>query len=289
VVDQATLPFRLPYRGANSLDSGVGRETVDATLYAGLSLWRGAELWINPEIDQGFGLSGTLGAAGFPSGEAYKVGKRDPYMRLQRLFVRQTIDLGGDSEVVAADLNQLAGKRSADRLVITVGKISVPDIFDANTYAHDPRHDFLNWSILDTGTFDYAADAWGYTVGAAGEWYPGPWTVRLGLFDLSDVPNSATLDQRFGQFQTDAEVERRYQLGGQPGAIKITAVPDAATDGPLPGRRSARGGDRNARRHWRCPPIPQPRRRQPEYPATDLRRPGRVRADRSGGWRRGAL
>ena len=39
----------------------------------------------------------------------------------------------------------------------------------------------MNWSVIDTGTFDYAADAWGYTVGAAAEWYQGPWTLRGGL------------------------------------------------------------------------------------------------------------
>ena len=49
------------------------RQTWDATFYVGWRLWRGAELWINPEIDQGFGLSGTLGLAGFASGEAYKL------------------------------------------------------------------------------------------------------------------------------------------------------------------------------------------------------------------------
>ena len=223
MVEQGVFGFRSPYVGANSLRPNQGRETFDATLYAGVRPWSGAELWINPEVDQGFGLSGTLGAAGFPSGEAYKVGKRDPYLRLQRLFLRQTIDLGGESEAVEPDLNQLGGKRTADRLVITVGKLSAPDIFDANVYAHDPRHDFLNWSLVDTGTFDYAADAWGYTVGAAAEWYQGPWTLRLGLFDLSNVPNSATLDQKFGQFQTDVEVERRYQIGGEAGSAKVTA------------------------------------------------------------------
>src|SRR5689334_6748223 len=75
VVEQAALSFRSPYVGANSLRPNQGRETVDATLYAGVRPWPGAEIWINPEIDQGFGLAGTLGAAGFPSGEAYKVGQ----------------------------------------------------------------------------------------------------------------------------------------------------------------------------------------------------------------------
>jgi len=74
-VEQETLGFHAPYRGPNSLSPNMGRETVDATLYAGVRLWSGAEAWVNPEIDQGFGLDNTLGVAGFPSGEAYKVGK----------------------------------------------------------------------------------------------------------------------------------------------------------------------------------------------------------------------
>ena len=40
-----------------------------------------------------------------------------------------------------------------------LGKYSIVDIFDTNTYAHDPRHDFLNWSIIDQGAFDYAANS----------------------------------------------------------------------------------------------------------------------------------
>ena len=66
--------------------------------------------------------------------------------------------------------NQFAGSQTADRLVITVGKFSVVDIFDANKYAHDPRADFLNWTVVDTGAFDYAADAWAFTYGSAVEW-----------------------------------------------------------------------------------------------------------------------
>src|SRR5580693_61893 len=65
-VDQGNLAFRSPYRGPNSLDPGArGRETFDATLYLGVRLWAGAEAWADPEVDQGFGLSDTLGIAGF--------------------------------------------------------------------------------------------------------------------------------------------------------------------------------------------------------------------------------
>ncbi|HZZ33885.1 MAG TPA: carbohydrate porin [Phenylobacterium sp.] len=222
-VDQGSFAFHSPYRGPNSLDPAArGRETADATLFAGVRLWPGMEAWINPEIDQGFGLSDTLGVAGFPSGEAYKVGAARPYFRLQRLFVRQTIDLGGEKQSTEADLNQLAGSHTADRLVITLGKLGVPDIFDTNQYAHDARGDFLNWALIDTGTFDYAADAWGYTVGGAVEWYVGRWTLRGGVFNLSKVPNSEHLEYDFSQFQTIAELEERHEWGGRPGKLKIT-------------------------------------------------------------------
>jgi high affinity Mn2+ porin len=221
-LEQYVFPFRNPYVGQNSLYPNQGRETFDATAFLGMRLWQGAELWVNPEIDQGFGLSGTLGAAGFPSGEAYKVGAPVPYLRMQRMFVRQTINLGGDTEKVEAAANQFSVTQTADRLVITVGKFGVVDVFDNNKYAHDPRGDFMNWTIVDTGTFDYAADAWAYTYGTAVEWYQGSWTVRGGIFDLSIAPNTTQLDSSFGQFQWDGEIEHRYDLWGHPGKIAVT-------------------------------------------------------------------
>jgi high affinity Mn2+ porin len=223
VVDQGNFAFRSPYQGPNSLNPAAeGRETADATVYLGVRPWAGAELWINPEIDQGFGLTNTLGVAGFPSGEAYKVGAAQPYFKLQRLFLRQTIDLGGKRQAVDADLNQLAGSQTDDRLVLTLGKFSVVDVFDSNSYAHDPRGDFLNWSLIDTGTFDYAADAWGYSIGAAAEWYTGPWVLRAGLFNLSVAPNSPALETNFSQYQVIGELEHDHTFAGRDGKLKVT-------------------------------------------------------------------
>ena len=221
-VEQETSGFTVPYSGPNSLSPNIGRQTADATLYAGARLWSGAEIWINPEIDQGFGLNNTVGVAGFPSGEAYKVGKSQPYLRLPRLFVRQTVDLEGTPQTIDGGANQFGGPRSANRLVFTFGKFGVTDVFDVNQYAHDPRGDFLNWAVVDAGTFDYAADAWGYTVGGAAEWYQGPWTLRAGLFALSDVPNSEHLEPGFHEFQIDAELEKRYEIHGLQGKLLLT-------------------------------------------------------------------
>jgi high affinity Mn2+ porin len=214
--------FRSPYVGQNSLTPNQGRETWDTTLGLGVKLWRGAEFWFDPEIDQGFGLNATEGAAGFPTGTAFKVGASVPYARLHKTFVRQTIDLGGEVQKIDAGFNQFAGSQTADRLVITLGKFSVSDMFDTNKYAQNPRKDFMNWALIDAGAFDYAADAWGYSYGASAEWYQGAWTFRGGLFDLSIVPNSQVLDPSFGQFQWLGEIERRYELWGHPGKLAVT-------------------------------------------------------------------
>lgn len=214
--------FTSPYVGANSLDpKSDGDETFDLTLFGGVRLWDGGEAYANPEIDQGFGLSDTLGVAGFPSGEAYKIGRAAPYIRLQRLFFRQTFDLGGDTQAVSPGANQLGGTTTADNLVITAGKFAVVDIFDNNDYAHDPRNDFLNWAIIDSGAFDYAADSWAYTYGIAAEWTQDWWTWRNGLFDLSRVPNEANLVRGFGEYEIVSEFEARTSLWNRPGKIKF--------------------------------------------------------------------
>jgi high affinity Mn2+ porin len=215
--------FRSPYQGQNSFrPQATWGNTFDATLYGGVHLWPGAELWANLEMYQGYAPNNTLGAAGYVNGDGAKVGRAHPYARVARAFVRQTIDLGGEADDADADLNQLAAHRTKDRLVLTAGKLNVTDVFDNNKYAHDPREDFLNWSLITGGSFDYAADAWGYTYGATAEWYRGDWAWRAGLFDLSIVPNDATLTSDFHQFQFVGEAERRFKIGGRDGAVRLT-------------------------------------------------------------------
>jgi len=229
-VEQAYPSIRSPYSGPYSLPaSGGGRETADVTLYAGLRLWQDAEMWVNPEVDQGFGFGNTHGVAGFPSAESYKLGSEYPYARVQRYFIRQTIDLGGEKQKVDADINQFAGEQTANRLVLTAGKFAIVDMFDTNKYANNPKTDFLNWTVINAGTFDYAGDGWGYSYGGAAEWYQDRWTVRGGVFDLSATPAGGALnapayglDPNFSQFQIVGEIEERHDLWGQPGKFKIT-------------------------------------------------------------------
>lgn len=220
-----------PYQGPNSLPRGQqGREISDATLAVGLQLWQGAELWATPGIDQGFGIANTRGAAGYPNGEAFKLGATYPYARVDRAFVRQSLDLGGAARDIDAGMLQFAGSTTENRVVMTAGKFSVADLFDTNRYANSAKTDFLNWTIINTGSFDYASDAWGYTYGAAAEWYQGNWALRAGLFDMSATPTGAgdngapgyASDPTFRNLQWVAEIERRHTLWGQPGGVKLT-------------------------------------------------------------------
>jgi high affinity Mn2+ porin len=221
-IEQYHPAFRSAYRGANSLDPGSrGNETINLTAYTWARTWEGGEAWADLEMDQGFGLSNTLGVAAFTNGEGSKVGKAVPYLRLHRLFFRQSFDLGGEAKDLDSEANQLAGSRTTDNLVLTLGKFSPGDVFDTNDYAHDPMHDFLNWAVIDAGPWDYAADAWGYSYGGTAEWSFSDWTLRGGLFDLSRIPNGAELTRGFGQYQLDGEVERRITLLGRDGKIKL--------------------------------------------------------------------
>ena len=154
--------FRAPYTGTNSLTPArQAQATWSNSLYLNARLWEGGEVYYNPELLQGFGLSDTVGLAGFSSGEAQKSNFPYPHYNTSRLYVRQTFGFGGEQEELASGQQQLAGKADVNRLTLQAGKFSVGDVFDGNSYAKDTRRDFMNWSIWAPGAFDYAADKLG--------------------------------------------------------------------------------------------------------------------------------
>jgi high affinity Mn2+ porin len=222
VVEQWHPAFRADYSGPQSLSSlSENRETVSVDVTGGLRLWRGAEAYVDGLSWQGFGLSKTFGVAGFPSGEAYRVGTYVPAGTVARLFLRQTIGLGGPQEPVADDPLQLAGRRDIARVTLTVGEVSVKDLFDNNAYANDTRTQFQNWSLVANGAWDFPANSLGYTTGFAVEWNEPQWALRYGLFQIPVHLNGMTLDtavlQAWGMV---TEGEGRYTLGGHPGVVR---------------------------------------------------------------------
>ena len=222
IVNQSQRAFSASYTGPNSLSPNSSSATsTDLTLFAGMRILKNGEIWGNLEIDQGLGLNHVLGMAGYPSGEAYKPGQNSPHLNLARFYYRQIINMGGEILNIEYAANQLERSQTANNIILTLGKFSVTDVFDNNSYAHDPRTDFLNWSIVESGAFDYTADAWGYTKGASIEWTPSRWTFRGGLFDIPEDSNSVTLIPKFSQYEWVGELEERYQIWERPGKVKL--------------------------------------------------------------------
>ena len=286
---QSYPAIRSPYEGPNSLPArGQGRETVDATLYAGIRLWQGAEVWLNPEVDQGHGLADTHGVAGYLSGESYKLGFSYPYARMQRMFLRQTINLGGEAGKVDADINQFANPQTANRLVVTVGKFGIVDLFDTNKYANNPKTDFLNWALINAGTFDYAGDAWGYTYGGAVEWYQDWWTLRGGVFDLSATPAGGDSPASFGlDFDLQPISAGWRNRGPLPALGPARQAQGHGLSQPrprrsVPGRHQSRPDHRTARGHHRRAHLHQSSWREPQSRAAGVRDSRRVCSRRLG-------
>ena len=123
-----------------------------------------------------------------------------------------------------------SGKVDKRRFVLTAGNLSISDMFGTSDISGDGRTQFLNWSSIDHGHFDYAADARGFSWGAVGELYWDDWTVRGGRFIQPRVSNGLRLDYRiFKHFGDQLEVERRHVFGGQPGVVKAFAFRNVAS------------------------------------------------------------
>ncbi|HTU69577.1 MAG TPA: carbohydrate porin [Candidatus Baltobacteraceae bacterium] len=228
--------FPAAYSGANSLSNMPDtQKTFSSTIYLGYRLWKGAEAFYNEDIDQGFGFGSTLGLAGFSSGEAYKVGASRPYERAHQYFITQTFNEGGGTQSVDSGQNVIAGSQDVRNITLTGGKFSVVNIFDNNVYAHDPRNDFLNWSVVDMGAFDYAADAWGYTYGLAASINRAQSAFTVGLFQLSKTPNTTVIERvPFLQYSPVLEYDRNMSLfGGHPGKFRFLTYGDYGYMAPL--------------------------------------------------------
>jgi high affinity Mn2+ porin len=217
--------FPSQYRGPNSLSSANEvKETLSLDLLVGLRLWRGAAFHVDGLMWQGFGLTDTRGVAGFPNGEAFRLGTEVPNLNLTRVFIRQTIGLGGKEEDVEDDLLQLAGRREVSRITLTLGRMSAKDIFDNNAYANDPRTQFMNWALMANAAWDFPGDSLGYITGFAAELNQPRWAVRYGFFQMPRVSNGTALDSHFLEaWGMVTEFEYRYSIASHPGAVRLLA------------------------------------------------------------------
>jgi len=214
VVWQYHSTFHSPYQGANSLQPQAEDRISDTyTLYTGVRLLPWLEVYANPEMIRGGGLSDALGLAGFTNGEVIRnpdVGT-SPY--LARFFLRATLPLDDQTETVDTGLNQIAGTRPTRRLTMWFGIFAANDIFDTNRYAGNARTQFLNWALITNPAYDFDADTRGYTRGVAAEWAIPDLAVRAGAFQMPKVANGLNLDgDMLNSHGTQIEAEAHREL-----------------------------------------------------------------------------
>jgi high affinity Mn2+ porin len=216
--------FAAAYSGQNSLSTSREQSyTLSTTAHLGVRAWAGGELYFDPEMTVGVPLSNLTGLGGYYNGEITRAAGTNPTFYRQRLFLRQTWNLGGASQHLDAGLNQMAGFVDQNRIVLTVGNFSTLDVFDGNAYAKDPRTQFMNWGNMTYAAYDYAADARGFGWGFAAEWYRDDgWAFRFGRMTGPREPNGLPVDQAIGKHYGDQfEIERAHELGGQPGKVRL--------------------------------------------------------------------
>lgn len=191
--------FHSPYEGEDSLRSIFETKASEvATLYLGYQLHPNGryntDLIVNFENAGGRGISQALGLAGFTNLDVV----RNPNLGASPYFARgeihQTIGLTDEmTEQVRGPLT-LASRVPVRRFDIRIGKMGLPDFFDANSVGTDSHLQFTNWTIDNNGAWDYAADTRGFTVAGILEYDDRNWSARYALAAMPTVANGLDLD-----------------------------------------------------------------------------------------------
>jgi hypothetical protein len=225
IIGQKHSGFQSPYKGENSLADSVEPTAVSltSTLFLGRRLWKGAAIYVDPEIAGGKGLSFATGVAGALNGETYRVGATEPQVFIARAYLQQHIPLRNTKyEYVSDDLNQLADRIPTDRITISAGKFAISDFFDYNNYSKDPRTQFFNWSIWANGAWDYPADTRGYTYGIVAELIKPSWAIRFSSVAVPRIANYHLLEYKLPKAHSETlEFEHKIAINKRNGNFQL--------------------------------------------------------------------
>ncbi|MEY4308213.1 MAG: hypothetical protein RL422_416 [Bacteroidota bacterium] len=206
--------FNARYSGDNSLQNvEEGAMSLTSTLFFDMPLWKGANFTFNPELSGGKGLSQAKGLGGFTNGETFRIGNPEPVVYVARLFVSQDFDLKKDRN-----------------LKVVLGKFGLADYFDFNTYSHDPRAHFMNWSLMAQGSWDYAANTRGYTSGIYAEYRQPKFSLRGSFTAVPTSANGPDLDYQYDQANgINVEFEKPFKVNETyNGVIRLLAFQNRA-------------------------------------------------------------
>ncbi len=233
VVTQYHPGFRAKYtNGVNSLvEQEEAQTSLTTTFFMGFKIARYTQLYFNPEIAGGAGLSKATGIAGFPNGETFRVGNPKPQVYVARLLISQLFPIGKATGYQPSAFNQLAGQQPLRYFQLIAGRLSVSDYFDNNAYSHDPRTQFLNWSLMSNGAYDYAANTRGYTWGITGRLVLLNWQFAAAATMVPRSANGSDMDPNIGKANA-LQAEAAYTWHTvNPGVLRLLVYQNSADMG----------------------------------------------------------
>lgn len=223
-INQTKPKMRSLYSDSLSLNAAhENKNSLTATLFLGAKLWKGGYVFVNPEIAGGSGLSGAQGMAGSSNGETTRVGDPSPTLYLARAYFEQTFPLSRDhTDIQIDDENQLEMQVPNDYIKFTVGKFSLADMFDNNNLSNTPRTQFMNWSLMNNGAWDFAANVRGYTYIASAEIDYSFLNYKVAFASLPTVANGADLSMHLGkELAFNTQVTAKYNIQKYPGTFSL--------------------------------------------------------------------
>jgi carbohydrate-selective porin OprB len=234
IIGQAHPGFPAKYSGVNSLKSTAEAAVSNLlTLFTGLEINDRTELILDIESAGGRGISQALGLAGFTNLDVVRSPDLGQTPYVARFMFRRIIALSDSTEASEQSAFSLAQKLPVRRLDVRVGKFSLVDFFDFNAVASDSHLQFMNWTIDNTGAYDYAANTRGYTWGGILEYDDRAWSLRFAEAMMPKIANGADLDADLGRAHAEnLELElRRSFVPHHPGVVRVLSYVNHADMG----------------------------------------------------------
>jgi hypothetical protein len=194
-IRQAHDTFRSSYSGPNSFQAPAEHATSRVlTLFTGFQITKHLEILADVESAGGYGLSNALGIAGFPNVDVVRNPTLGTAPYIARVMLHYIVPLSKDNMEATSNPLSLARTLPARRLEFRLGKMSTVDTFDVNAVGSDSHLQFMNWTVVNNGAYDYAADTRGYTYGFIAEYDAPGLAFRFGETLMPTVANGLTLD-----------------------------------------------------------------------------------------------
>lgn len=238
IIGQGHGDFPALYSGRNSLNpNGEIRASRIFTLYTAARLTSRSDVVFDLEEASGNGISNSLGLAGYSNIDVVRVpGQGTPLSMapyLARAIFRYVFPLSQETEDAEPGPLGVLNSLPARRLEFRAGKFALADFLDVNEVGSDSHLQFMNWTVVNNGGWDFAADTRGYTYAAMLEYDDRWWAIRFAEALMPTVSNGIALDGDLARARAEnLELELHPTLlGSKPAEVRLLSYVNHANMG----------------------------------------------------------